>query len=261
MWTRCSPRRASKARICRKPGAWCWSATRSRPAIPSPRPTAQWCARFGASSRISSAARRRSPDRKDDEKATSPGDVLRELFVEYGPCLILVDEWVAYARQLHDQSDLPAGSFETHVHVRSGAHRVGQAGEELLAGRSRCRRRTRQARHTSRPTTWKWAAFEGAKRSTVCATWWAGSNRPGGRLRPKKASRSCGGGCSSRSRGADAVQAARRDCARVRRSVSRAQAPSFRPSARAATTRSASRRHTRSIRRSSTGSIRTGRRW
>jgi predicted AAA+ superfamily ATPase len=50
---------------------------------------------------------------KDDEKATSPGDVLRELFVEYGPCLILIDEWVAYARQLHDQSDLPAGSFET----------------------------------------------------------------------------------------------------------------------------------------------------
>jgi len=49
----------------------------------------------------------------DDEKATSPGDILRELFIEYGPCLILIDEWVAYARQLHDQSDLPAGGFET----------------------------------------------------------------------------------------------------------------------------------------------------
>ena len=52
----------------------------------------------------------------DDEKATNPGDVLRELFVEYGPCLILIDEWVAYARQLHDRSDmvdLPAGDFET----------------------------------------------------------------------------------------------------------------------------------------------------
>ncbi|MGH8435069.1 MAG: ATP-binding protein, partial [Pseudomonas sp.] len=49
----------------------------------------------------------------DDEKATNPGDALRELFKEYGPCLILIDEWVAYARQLHDQSDLPAGSFET----------------------------------------------------------------------------------------------------------------------------------------------------
>ena len=49
----------------------------------------------------------------DDEKATNPGDVLRELLKEYGPCLVLIDEWVAYARQLHDQSDLPAGGFET----------------------------------------------------------------------------------------------------------------------------------------------------
>ena len=52
--------------------------------------------------------------RADDDKATSPGDVLRELFNTYGPALILIDEWVAYARQLHDQSDLPGGSFETH---------------------------------------------------------------------------------------------------------------------------------------------------
>ena len=51
--------------------------------------------------------------RLDDEQATSPGDTLRELFNTYGPCLILIDEWVAYARQLHDQSDLPAGGFET----------------------------------------------------------------------------------------------------------------------------------------------------
>ena len=50
----------------------------------------------------------------DDEKATSPGDKLRELMNDYGPCLILIDEWVAYARQLHDQGDLPAGTFETH---------------------------------------------------------------------------------------------------------------------------------------------------
>jgi predicted AAA+ superfamily ATPase len=50
---------------------------------------------------------------KDDENATSPGDVLRELLKEYGPCLVLIDEWVAYARQLHDQSDLSGGSFET----------------------------------------------------------------------------------------------------------------------------------------------------
>ncbi len=49
----------------------------------------------------------------DDEKATSPGDTLRLLFNKYGPCLILIDEWVAYARQLHEQNDLPGGNFET----------------------------------------------------------------------------------------------------------------------------------------------------
>lgn len=36
-----------------------------------------------------------------------------ELFRQYGPCLILIDEWVAYARQLHDAQDLPGGTFET----------------------------------------------------------------------------------------------------------------------------------------------------
>ncbi|EKP95443.1 Swt1 family HEPN domain-containing protein [Thermaerobacter subterraneus] len=51
--------------------------------------------------------------RADDERATNPGDTLRQLLADYGPCLILIDEWVAYARQLHDAGDLPAGSFET----------------------------------------------------------------------------------------------------------------------------------------------------
>ena len=50
---------------------------------------------------------------QDDEHATNPGDRLRILFNEYAPCLILIDEWVAYARQLHDRADLPGGSFET----------------------------------------------------------------------------------------------------------------------------------------------------
>ena len=49
----------------------------------------------------------------DDERGTSPGDAIRTLMVDYGPCLILIDEWVAYARQLHDDADLPGGSFET----------------------------------------------------------------------------------------------------------------------------------------------------
>ncbi len=66
-----------------------------------------------ASGGIKEAKKAYARVRPDDEKATNPGDVLRELFNEYGPCLVLIDEWVAYARQLHDQGDLPAGSFET----------------------------------------------------------------------------------------------------------------------------------------------------
>lgn len=68
----------------------------------------------------------------DDEKATSPGDALRELFNEYGPCLILIDEWVAYARQLHDQSDLPAGGFETHFSFAQALTESARAADNCL---------------------------------------------------------------------------------------------------------------------------------
>ena len=51
--------------------------------------------------------------RQDDERATNPGDALQALFRDHRPCLVLIDEWVAYARQLHEGSDLPGGSFET----------------------------------------------------------------------------------------------------------------------------------------------------
>ena len=48
-----------------------------------------------------------------DETATNPGDALGKLLRKYTPCLILIDEWVAYARGLHDTKDLPGGDFET----------------------------------------------------------------------------------------------------------------------------------------------------
>ncbi len=54
--------------------------------------------------------------RDHDKKGTSPGDKkLQDLFSSFGPCLILVDEWVAYARQLNDQKDLPGGTLEAQV--------------------------------------------------------------------------------------------------------------------------------------------------
>lgn len=49
-----------------------------------------------------------------DKNGTSPGEALKTLFKKYSPCLVMIDEWVAYARQLRDNNDLPAGSFDTH---------------------------------------------------------------------------------------------------------------------------------------------------
>jgi predicted AAA+ superfamily ATPase len=68
----------------------------------------------------------------DDERATSPGDVLRELMNDYAPCLILIDEWVSYARQLHDQGDLPAGSFETHFTFAQALTESAKAAKQCL---------------------------------------------------------------------------------------------------------------------------------
>jgi predicted AAA+ superfamily ATPase len=68
----------------------------------------------------------------DDERASNPGDALRELFNEYGPCLILIDEWVAYARQLHDQGDLPGGSFETQFTFAQALTESAKLAEKCL---------------------------------------------------------------------------------------------------------------------------------
>jgi predicted AAA+ superfamily ATPase len=48
-----------------------------------------------------------------DRTATNPGAALGTLISTYAPCLILIDEWVAYARQLYDRDDLAAGTFDT----------------------------------------------------------------------------------------------------------------------------------------------------
>lgn len=52
-----------------------------------------------------------------DEKSAPPRTTdLGALFEKYGPCIILIDEWVAYLRQLWSRDDvLPAGTFDTHM--------------------------------------------------------------------------------------------------------------------------------------------------
>ena len=70
--------------------------------------------------------------KEDDEKATNPGDSLKEVFNKYGPCLILIDEWVAYARQLHTTADLPAGSFETHFTFAQALSEAAKAAKNTM---------------------------------------------------------------------------------------------------------------------------------
>ncbi|MCC6627902.1 MAG: DUF499 domain-containing protein, partial [Chloroflexi bacterium] len=51
-----------------------------------------------------------------DARGVSPGSTtLLELFTRHAPCLILIDEWVAFVRQLYNQADLPAGSFDANL--------------------------------------------------------------------------------------------------------------------------------------------------
>src|SRR5680860_1912984 len=56
----------------------------------------------------------RSSAASDVYKRQSPGDALTQVFRMCSPCLVLIDEWVAYARQLYSRDDLPGGSFDTH---------------------------------------------------------------------------------------------------------------------------------------------------
>ncbi|NLE53142.1 MAG: ATP-binding protein, partial [Chloroflexi bacterium] len=49
-----------------------------------------------------------------DLAGVNPGsDTLVELLERFGPCLIIIDELVAYARNLYHTDNLPAGSFDT----------------------------------------------------------------------------------------------------------------------------------------------------
>jgi predicted AAA+ superfamily ATPase len=49
-----------------------------------------------------------------DRTGTNPGKAMQDVFTLCGPCLVLIDEWVAYARQLFETRELlPGGLFET----------------------------------------------------------------------------------------------------------------------------------------------------
>lgn len=48
-----------------------------------------------------------------DRSRTNPGAKIGVLLRKYAPCIVLIDEWVAYARELYARDDLPGGTFDT----------------------------------------------------------------------------------------------------------------------------------------------------
>src|SRR3954453_23615822 len=67
-----------------------------------------------------------------DRTGTSPGAALVELFQAQTPCLILIDEWVAYARQLYGIDGLPAGSFDAQFTFAQALAEAARAVEGAL---------------------------------------------------------------------------------------------------------------------------------
>jgi predicted AAA+ superfamily ATPase len=68
-----------------------------------------------------------------DRTGTSPADALEELFQACAPCLVLVDEWVAYARQLYATDErLVGGSFEAHVSFAQALTEAARSTDKAL---------------------------------------------------------------------------------------------------------------------------------
>ncbi len=68
-----------------------------------------------------------------DRLRVSPGsDVLVELFRRAAPCVILIDEWVAYLRSLYGVSDMPAGSFDTNLTFAQALTEAAKAADRTL---------------------------------------------------------------------------------------------------------------------------------
>ena len=69
-----------------------------------------------------------------DRQAVSPGvEKLTHLFEQFGPALVLVDEWVVYARQLIGKDNLPSGTFDVGMSfVQALTEAVKAAGNALV---------------------------------------------------------------------------------------------------------------------------------
>ena len=68
-----------------------------------------------------------------DKKGVSPGsEVLKSLFDACGPCLVLMDELVAYAKKLYGAHGLPAGTFDNFISFIQEVTEAARASQNSL---------------------------------------------------------------------------------------------------------------------------------
>ena len=140
------------------------------------------------------AARRRrgfALVKEADANGTSPGkDVLRQLLEAYAPCVVLMDELVAYIRQFPEGQALSGGTYDSNL---SFVQALTEAAKLVPTAIVLARLPESRRRRPGSPAWRGGAAGAGEDSSAAC-------RRSGSRWPPKRRSRSCGGGCSSRSR-------------------------------------------------------------
>ncbi|GHC11961.1 DUF499 domain-containing protein [Cerasicoccus arenae] len=70
---------------------------------------------------------------ENDAHGSSPGsDDLVKLFKHVGPCLILIDEWVAYLRDMYNMDRLPGGTFDGNLKFTQALTEAVKACPEAL---------------------------------------------------------------------------------------------------------------------------------
>lgn len=71
--------------------------------------------------------------KESDLKGVSPGSItLGELLYQFGPCLVIIDELVAYARNLYGVERLPAGTFESIMTFMQSLTEAVRASDESM---------------------------------------------------------------------------------------------------------------------------------
>ena len=71
--------------------------------------------------------------RDADRNGTSPGsEALKDLFNECGPCLVLMDELVAYGRKIYGKDNLPAGTYDNFITFIQEVTEAARASENSL---------------------------------------------------------------------------------------------------------------------------------